>query len=308
MTASRLRRRDLLAAGAGAALAGLAGCATTSTRTVETVVSIPGERVPENLAFGPDGALYVGITAGEVRRLGPDRTGETGLTLADTERVATLPGAVGVSVGPDGTVYVCVATGDDRGGVWAAPPGDEAGQLAGIGGFPNDMLVDADRDRLLVTESQNGLVYAVGTDGSGSREVWLDDDRLATESFGANGIARGADGAVYVAVTRAASGVGRVLRVETDGGAPASVETLIASESVFGADGITTRDGGVYVAANSQNRVVRVGPDGETTVLLTSADGLVFPSDVLFGPDGALYVCNFANDSPDDGAVLRARL
>lgn len=287
-------------------LAGLAGCAAAPTRSVETVVSVPGDRVPENLAFGPDGALYVGITAGEVRRLAADRTDETGLALADTERVATLPGAVGVSVGPDGTGYVCVATDDDRSGVWVVPPGGEARRLARVDGFPNDVLVDPDRDRLLVTESQNGLVHAVGPDGS--RDVWLDDDRLDTERFGANGVARGADGAVHVAVTRAAGGVGRVLRVETDGGTPASVETLVEGESVVGADGITARGGDVYVAANSQDRVVRVGPDGGTEVLLTGADGLVFPSDVLFGPDGALYVCNFANDSPAEGAVLRARI
>lgn len=280
---------------------------TTPTPGVETVVSIPGERVPENLAFDTDGNLYLGITAGEVRRLSSDRTGETGLTIEDTEQVATLPGAIGVEVGPDGTVYVAVATQDDNAGVWAVPAGGEASQLVGISGFPNDILFDADQDRMLVTESSGGVVYSVGTDGA--RETWLDDDRLATESFGANGITRDADGTVYVAVTRAGE-TGRLIEVpvQSDGSA-GDANTLLDSEAVFGADGITTRDGAIYVAANSQNRVVRVDGQGATETVATGDDGLVFPSDVLFAPDSDdLFICNFANQSPQDGAVLRRRL
>ncbi len=340
MTEERPRtRRGLLATGA-LALAGLAGCVGTREETpsdagtaadatsrttrapspgatetetasptpapdagaVETVVSVPGERVPENLAFGPDGDLYFGITAGEVRRLPADRTGETSLTVADTEQVASLPGAIGVEVGPDGVVYVAVATGDDRGGVWSAPPDGEASQLVRVDGFPNDLIYDADRDRLLVTESRGGAVYAVGTNGS--REPWLDDDRLATESFGANGIARAGD-EVFVAVTRAAGDVGRVVRTTVgEDGSAGSAETAVEGESLFGADGLTTRGGDLYVAVNSQNQAVRVRDGGVTTVA-DAEDGLVFPSDVLFDPSGNLFVCNFANESPADGAILR---
>ena len=59
---------------------------------------------------------------------------------------------------------------------------------------------------------------------------------------------------------------------------------------------------------NSQNRVVRVTADGTTETVATGDDGLVFPSDVLFGPGDqreSLFVCNFANQSPEDGAILR---
>lgn len=333
-------RRGMLASGVAVSL-GLAGCAgteSTSTPTdtaaedtatdpdtatpteaetetptttralgVETVVSIPGERVPENLAFDADGNLYFGLTAGEVRRLSSDRAGETGLTVENTEQIATMPGAIGVEVGPDGTVYVAVATQDDNAGVWVAPSDGEASQLVGISGFPNDILFDADRDRMLVTESSGGVVYTVGTDGS--RETWLDDDRLATESFGANGITRSADGTVYVAVTRAGE-TGRLVEVpvQSDGSA-GEVSTRLESEAIFGADGITARDDDIYVAANSQNRVVRVDAGGATEPVATADDGLVFPSDVLFAPESDdLFICNFANQSPEDGAILRRRL
>lgn len=81
---------------------------------VREVVSMPGDLVPENLAFDGDGDLYFGITAGQVRRLPADRTGETGLTLEDTRRVAALPGSVigvesDVAFDPtgDGDLFVC---------------------------------------------------------------------------------------------------------------------------------------------------------------------------------------------------------
>lgn len=335
-------RRRFLSTGAALALGGLAGCsrggvpdtrtATTATdtatatptstatatetatgtpagTTVETLVSIPGDRVPENMAFDADGNLYFGITAGEVRRLSADRTGATGLSLDATEQVGTLPGAIGVETGPDGTVYVAVATDDDRSGVWTVPPDGEPSQLVGIDGFPNDVLFDTAHNRLLVTESMDGLVYSVGTDGS--RTTWLDDDRLDTESFGANGITR-AGGTVYVAVTRARNRTGRLLRVPVRPyGAAGEASLFVAGTELFGADGITARDGDIYVAANSQNRVVRVAPDGSTTAVATADDGLVFPSDVLFGPgemSDSLFICNFANQSPEDGAILRARI
>ena len=334
-----LTRRALLASGVAATL-GLTGCAetdpsstpvdtatgdtatatetalttpqpdtqaSTSTSSLETVVSIPGERVPENMAFDADGNLYFGITAGEVHRLSSDRIGETGLTLADTEQLVTMPGAVGVEIGPDGTVYVAAATQDDNAGVWAAPTGDEVSQLVGISGFPNDILFDVGRSRMLVTESSSGVVYAVGTDGL--RERWLDDDRLATESFGANGITRGTDGTIYIAVTQAGE-TGRLIEVpvQPDGSA-GEASTVSETEAILGADGITIRDGDIYVAANSQNRVVRVDTGGTTETIATADDGLVFPSDVLFDPtSNDLFICNFANQSPDDGAILRKKI
>lgn len=290
---------------------GLAGCIgsepSTDETNVETVVSISGERVPENMAFDADGNLYFGITAGEVRRLSADRTGETDLTIDDTEQVATLPGAVGVEVSPDGAIYVAVASQDESAGVWMVPPDGAASQLASISGFPNDILFDSNRDRMLVTESSGGVVYSIGTDGS--RETWLDDGRLATESFGANGITRGSDGTIYIAVTRAGE-MGRLIEIQIGpSGNPVEATTLVESEAIFGADGITAYNGDILAAANSQNRVVRVNSTAETETIADGDDGLVFPSDVLVGPDSEeLFICNFANESPEDGGILRMRL
>lgn len=286
---------------------------------VETMVEIPGEPVPENLALDWDGTLYFGITAGEVWEVSNAQTQETGLTPEDLTRVATLPGSVvGVEVVPCGSIYVASSTDGEDTGVWEVPrDGDDPRPVASIAGFPNDVLYDPDFDRLLVTESTDGAVYEVPLSAEEpSAHLWFESAALETESFGANGLAFARDGSLYVAVTRATDeeneDVGRLVRVavEEDGRA-GEAETYLESPEIFGADGITTNGPDVYVAANSRNRVVRVAPDRCVDVLADAEDGLVFPSDVLFGVTprqrSDLFVCNFANSSPENGAILRTR-
>lgn len=325
----RLTRRAALGlVGSGVALSAF-GTVVSAQSAVATVVDIPSEdRVPENLAVADDGTLYFGITAGEVWKLTPEQTGETGLTLDDAERVATLPGNVaGVEVAPDGTLYVASAA-ETGTGAWRIPPGGDPEFFAAVPPgdaetdaervFPNDLRYDGARERLLVTESLGGAVYEVpldATDPATAASVWLDAAPLDTESFGANGLTFGPDGdAVFVAVTRATDDagddVGRLVRapVESDGSA-GDAETYLESAAVYGADGITSRGRCVYVAANARNEVVRVTPRKRTEVVASGDDGLVFPSDVAFGTvpsqRGSLFVSNFANENPTEGAILR---
>jgi len=181
------------------------------------------------LAIDRDGALYFGLTRGEVRKLTPEQTQETGLGLDDTEQVATLRErhrrrtrrwrrAVRSLAGGGGNR--CLARADRR---------QRPDLFAAVGGFPNDVLHDPFHDRLLVTDSFGGAVYEVPLDADdpdAAASVWSDDDRLATDRFGANGLTFGT-GAVYVAVTRgtndAGDDVGRVVRVPlTPAGTPAT--------------------------------------------------------------------------------------
>lgn len=321
------RRRAVKLAGASLVLSA-AGPTASAQSAVETVVEIPSEeKVPENLAIDGDGTLYFGITAGEVWQLTADQTQRTGLTLDDCTQVATLPGsAIGVEVGPDGTVFVA-SQADAGTGVWHVPPdGSDPALFASVPAsnqeqvFPNDILYDDEHQRLLVTESFGGLVYEVSldaTDPETAASVWLDVDALDTESFGANGLAFGPDGAVFVAVTRATTDagedVGRLVRVPVaDDGSTTDAAAYLESPAIFGADGITTRNGTVYVAANALNEVVRVTPDMGTATIASSDDGLAFPSDVVFGTvdqqQGDLFICNFANENPTEGAILRTSI
>lgn len=318
------RRAALRAIGGGVAVGSSSAAAAAQTNaetSAETVVEISGERVPENLAIADDGTLYFGITAGEVWRLSPEQTQETGLTLDDLERVATLPGsAAGVEVVPDGTLYVASQS-ESGSGVWEIPAdGGDPTPFASVSNpgdtFVNDVLYDDERDRLLVTESFGGEIYELplGDASGGGVSVWSESDLLDTESFGANGLTIGPDGSVYVAVTRTTSDgedVGRIVGVPVaEDGSAGDAATYVEGPELYGADGITTRGANLYVAVNAQNEVVRVAPGGETTTVASGDDGLVFPSDVAFGTTpqqrGDLFVCNFANDDPEEGAILRA--
>jgi plastocyanin len=56
-----------------------------------------------------------------------------------------------------------------------------------------------------------------------------------------------------------------------------------------------------YVPSGGEVR--RVNPDGTTTTLVS---GLMFPTSLTVGPDGALYVSNYGNESNDgQGQILR---
>lgn len=321
------RRATLKGIGTGLALSSTAGGAAagpkgpaTGPGGVETVVDIPGEPVPENFAIDRDGTLYFGITRGELRKLTAAQTQETGLSLDDTEQVATLPGsAIGVEFVPDDALYVA-SQADEGTGVWRVPTDGGGPELfATVERFPNDVLHDPFHDRLLVTESFGGVVYEVPLDADDpaiAASVWTDDDRLATESFGANGLTFGT-GSVFIAVTRATNDVGedvgRLVQVPIgSGGDAGEATTYFESDAIYGADGITSFGPNLYVAANARNEVVRLNPGKNLTVIADGDDGLVFPSDVVLGRTrrqrGDLFVCNFANETPEEGAILRTRL
>ncbi|PSQ00643.1 hypothetical protein BRC94_05265 [Halobacteriales archaeon QS_5_70_17] len=304
------RRRFLrtTALGATAAFAG-ASAGIASADHLHEVVSIT-DPVPENLALDWNGDLYVGITGGSVRRLPADRTGETGLDVDRTEQVAEYPGGVAGVLVDDGVLYTAVN--GESGGVYALDlraDGAEPEALATLfpdgDGFVNDLY--ADGSRLLVTESLGGTVYEVPLNGF-EPSVWADDDLLDTPSFGANG-GDAVRGHVFVTVTRVTDGKGRIVRfpVECDGGA-GDPETYAEGPDVAGADGITSRGAGPYVALNAQNRVVRL-VDGKLRTVLAGGR-LSFPSEVVFDPTDpeTAFVCNFSNERPEQGGVLRGRI
>ena len=322
------RRSAIKLAGAGL-VPSVVGTTASAQSGVETVVDLPGERrVPENLAIDGEGALYFGTTIGEIWRLTPDQTRQTGLTVDDVTRVATLSGtANGVEVTPEGTLFAA-SLADAGTGVWEIPrDGSDPTPLATISpagqdrAFPNGVLYDDARGRLLVTESLGGRVYEVPLDAADpdtAASVWLDADALdteASESFGANGLAMASDGAVFVSVTEATSDdgevAGRLVRAPVaDDGSAKRATSYFEGQAIFGADGLTVRSGNVYVAANSLYEVVRVTPDKQTATVASIDDGLVFPSDVAFGAveqqQSDLFICNFANErNPTEGAILR---
>lgn len=113
---------------------------------------------PDDIALGPDGALYVS-TGNRILRC-------TGDDFGTRETFATLGGPVGgLAVAPDGKLLACVS---GAGLVALSPSGQVVGKLESVGG-------EKIACPLSVTVAEGGLVYL--TDGSRNNppEDWLRD-------------------------------------------------------------------------------------------------------------------------------------
>lgn len=303
----RGRRNLLRAIGAGAALPVFAGVGAATQ--VRTVIDFDPPDLPENLAIDNDGNVFMSMALSrEIRKLSTEKTTETGLEKDDTELVATLGTTgtfvIGIAVDDDGTLYA-VNTNFDEGSasiIWSVAPDGTTTQLASLPGdaFPNGVLIDADRDRLLVSDSFRGAVWAVALDGSGATS-WVDDASLDPSAdpwtnpgtvFGANGVAL-SEGVLHVANLD----FGRIVRIPIEDNGDAGMPAVfVEDDSLVGADGITFRNRStLYVSVNAQNAIRRVNGAGKIKTVV-SGGPLDYPADVAFdtGGRGRLFVANFA--------------
>lgn len=298
----RRRRSVLRTLGAGAVLPALAGVGTA--KQIRTVVNFEPPDLPENLAIDGDGNVFMSMAlTRELRKLPTTKTTRTGLDKDDTELVATLgaPGTfvTGVAVDDAGTLYAANTNLDPGTAsvIWSVAPDGTSTQLTSLPGsaFPNGVLIDDDRGRLLVSDSFRGEVWAVALDGSGTT-TWINDSSLNPKSaFGANGVALSED-VLHVANLD----FGRIVRIpiESDGSAgPATV--FVEDTSLVGADGITFHNrANLHVAVNAQNTIRRVN-GAEKIKTVVSGNPLDYPADVAFDANsqGRLFVANFAFNS-----------
>ncbi len=244
---------------------------------------------PHGLVIGDDGTVYVSDEDNHaIRRIRPDGTidtyagtGEAGTSGDGGPAVdATLNEPLGITLGPDGTLYV-----GDRfsGRVRAIAPDGTISTFAG-GGEPDD---------------------------------GLGDDLPATEALlmEPHSLAFGPDGSLYIAD----SGTHRVRRVGPDGvmstvagtGAEASSgdggpATAAALNNPIGI--AVDEDGALYVSEFYGHRIRRVDPTGTITTLAgtgsagDSGDGgpahlaqIDSPHDVQIGQDGSVYFSDEGN-------------
>lgn len=315
---SRPTRRRFLAAACSAVTAGLAGCGgvvddRTATDSV-TPVPVPTTRSPSagrattvvtfdgigpvSVVVGPEGDLYMAMgVSGEIRRLPATRTGEAGLTADATERVATLDSGNGFLSALDvldDTLYAALSSREaSTHGVWKLPRAggtptrvtafDPGLRLRGI-------LVDAARNRALVTHARRGALSTVDLD-DGTVTRWLADQLFDAEIRGATGLARIGE-TVYVTNFEH----GRVVQIPVADDGTADAPSVLTEDAALlsGASGLTATDRTLYVAAANLNRVVQVGTDGDVRTLTAAESGLDLPTDVALAPDGeGLFVVNF---------------
>lgn len=197
---------------------------------------------PRGLAVSPDGTVYIADISNRIRRVTPDGTittfagtglrGFSGDGGPATQAQLTAP--IGVSLGPDGDLYIA-DIGNHR--IRRVTPDGVINTFAGTGelGFSGDGgpataallnepigVTVTSNGVVLVTESWNHRVRRIGTDGiittiAGIEDFGHSDDgrpAAGAELYLPEGIAVGPDGNVYIAD----SGNVRVRRIQNQPG------------------------------------------------------------------------------------------
>ena len=266
-----------------------------------------GMHDPEDIAFGPDGSMYIADFHNDrVRKVDPDGiittfAGVGTVNSADAfsgdggpATQAELNGPDAVAVAPDGSVYIADRLNDrvrrvDTNGIIDTVAGTGSSQTTGDGGpatsaalsGPTEVAVAADGTLYIAAGpirrvTPDGVISTFA--GGGSR---ADDGIAPSESFvlRSQGLALGPDGTVYftdrdTACVRHVTSDGRV-RVAAgkclDGGVD-SGDGGPATDARLGSPHslAVDRDGTLYIVTNGGGRIRRVGNDGVITTFAGS--------------------------------------
>lgn len=239
--------------------------------------------VPEGLAVGPDGSLYIGDTVNRrVRKVSPDGTvatvagtGERGYSGdGGPATSAGLTDPNDLAVGPDGTLYIL----DEQGGEIRRVTSDGAIDTVPLEISPSEVESPVINPFGLTVDGEGSLHVSDGT----GHQVW----RLAE-----------GDGAWALFAGTGTAGFGG------DGG-PATQAQLHRPEGLAAAP-----DGSVYIADRNNHRVRRVSSDGRITTVAASGEAgfsgdtgdalaaqLDQPLRVAVGSAGEVFVNDLGND------------
>ncbi|MEU1628498.1 hypothetical protein ABZ746_24905 [Streptomyces sp. NPDC020096] len=269
-------------------------------------------QTPENVTQEPDGGLDVTFSvARQVARVG---------TNGATHILATMPlpadggvntpvlhfaATMGIVRDQDGTLYFLYAAGSaDLTGVWRMHPHGKPERIAALpaNGLPNGMALDRRSGVLYIADSVLGTIWSVPTAG-GAATAWTTAPQLAFSSIaGANGL-KIHNHAVWASNTDQ----GTIMRIPfLPGNHPGPVQIRASGLTTVDDFAFTGAGDEILAALNHTNTVVRIGPDGAQSTVLTAADGLENPTSLLIR-GGTVYVMDAAYVTAKNPNILAAR-
>ncbi|HVW93775.1 MAG TPA: hypothetical protein VHB74_14370 [Devosia sp.] len=236
-----------------------------------------GRTFPESMSAASDGTLYAGsLTEGIVFKAAPGATVATPFIQKPADGPQSIHGVWADN--RSRLLWVCYADSGNPTAPDAQPGALEVYDLAtgapkgdyslGKPSLCNDITTTSD-GAAYVTDTVGGRVFRLAPGATALKE-WLKDDRLK----GADGIAAGSDGSIYV--SSVTSNLLYRVPVNPDGSAGAMTQIAL-SQPLKGIDGMRFGTNGVlYGAENKGNEAVAItikGNAGTVKVLGTGYDG-----------------------------------
>jgi hypothetical protein len=293
------------------------GAVHASSHVVE-VVTFTGPDLPHVIAIDKRGNKYLSMfLTGELRKIAPDGTLTTVAVLGTGAPPRFL---TGLAADAQGNIYAALNDVPATRGIWRVSRAGAVDQIAALPAavFLNALAFDA-RGNLYVSDQFTGVIYRLARDGSVS--VWSSDALLQVSPglaacpwfmpSAANGLAFNKQGDLLVAHTSD----GAIVRIPVgaDGSAGPGTYFALPTCSLVGADHIAfdNRDN-LYVAVNSQDKIVRISPDGAMETLASGpVDPLYFPAHIAFGTGlgerKQIFITNLAPFSEGFSAAIKSQ-
>jgi sugar lactone lactonase YvrE len=196
---------------------------------------------------------------------------------------------------------------------FADPAAIEAGNPAGRELNSNPYGIAALPDGLIVTDAGSNTLLKIAADGGVSLKAvfparFMGPPPPVSDAV-PTGVAVGPDGNYYVSELTGfpfVQGAARIYRITPDGTVTVAVDGFTnISDIAFGDDGslyVLEFDSNGLATGGPGGALIRVAPDGSRTTLFSQ--GLIAPTSLAIGADGAFYVSNFGV-AEGGGQVLR---
>ena len=253
-----------------ACLAGLAASASPARAQAITEFPLPAIGTPEQIAAGPDGALWytddINLTQSNIGRVTPSGA----ITTLVLQTRNSFP--EGIAAGPDGALWFTLDQGSiarvtPAGSVTEFPLPDPAGGALGIAAGPDGAL--------WFTEENGNRIGRITISGA------ITEFTVPTAAAYPQGIIAGPDGNLWFTERNA----GKIGRISPAGGfAEFPIPTASAQPWSIAAG----PDGALWFTEQAGDRIGRVTPAGAITEFALPHPGSG-PAGITAGPDGGLW-------------------